>query len=121
MHLGRLAALMVAMTVTLLPATAMGRGRATTPDATPMAVPVRTADAACGACHRGILESYLKTPMGNASGLAEDRLLPGVYRDGPSGMTYGVEQEARGAVLRYAPTAGGGGKDGAARAQEAGG
>ncbi len=67
---------------------------------------MREADAVCGACHREILESYLKTPMANASGLAEDRLLPGTYRDAPSGMEYAVGRDGGGAELRYASAAG---------------
>ena len=57
-------------------------------------VPVREADAVCGACHREILESYLKTPMANASGLATDRLHVGTYQDLPSGMRYAVSGSA---------------------------
>lgn len=69
---------------------------------TQRAVPVREADAVCGRCHREIFESYLKSSMANASGLAEERLLPGRYRDAPSGMEYAVGKDAGGVVLRYA-------------------
>ncbi len=68
----------------------------------PEAMPVRQADAVCGACHRKILESYLKTPMANASGLAVERLLPGSYRDPTSGVQFTISNEADGAWLRFA-------------------
>ncbi len=94
--------MLILLWLVLVPATIAGH--ATTPAVRHRvaAAPVREADAVCGACHREILESYLKTPMANASGLAEDRLLPGTYADGPSGMEYAVSKEADGARLRYA-------------------
>ncbi len=109
----RLAATIVVLWVTLLPGGAMGWERATVPRVGAKAVPVREADAMCGACHREILESYLKTPMANASGLAEDRLIPGTYQDGPSEMDYSVSRDADGALLRYTQRGDGGGAGGA--------
>lgn len=41
--------------------------------------PVRDADAQCAQCHRAIYESYLATPMANASGLASKHLKPTVF------------------------------------------
>jgi hypothetical protein len=52
------------------------------------ATPVRQADAACARCHRQIFDSYLKTPMANASGAASDRMLPGSYHDSSSNVDY---------------------------------
>ena len=43
----------------------------------PQATPVRIADASCEHCHQQIYRSYLLTPMANASGSAERRLIPG--------------------------------------------
>ena len=104
----RLATTIAVLWLTLLPERVMGWGTAAA-GAGVKAAPVRQADAVCGACHREILESYLKTPMANASGLAEDRLLPGTYRDEPSGMMYAVSGGADGASLRYGTKAGGAG------------
>ena len=66
-----------------------------------MAAPVRVADAVCGNCHEAVLQSYLKTPMANASGPATDRLLPGDYRHPLSGAEYAVSRDAGAAVLSY--------------------
>ena len=90
----------VLVMVTLLPGASAGQSQ--------RAMTVREADAPCAGCHREIVESYLKTPMANASGLAEDRLHTGTYRDGPSGMEYTVSRDADGAVLRYAKGSGAG-------------
>ena len=84
----------VLVMLTLLPGGALGQSQ--------RAVTVREADAVCAGCHREIVASYLQTPMANASGLAEDRLHTGTYRDKPSGMEYTVSQDADGAMLRYA-------------------
>ena len=52
------------------------------------ATPVRRADASCEHCHREIYRSYLRTPMANASGSAEGRLIPGIFDHKSSGMEY---------------------------------
>ncbi len=91
----------VVLAVTLLPRGVAGQSQQ-------RAATVREADAVCAGCHREIVESYLKTPMANASGLAEDRLHTGTYRDGPSGMEYTVSRDASGVLLHYAKGAGAG-------------
>ncbi len=65
------------------------------------AASVRQADAVCGQCHAKILESYLKTPMANASGLAAEHLLPGSYQQASAGVDYSVGMEDGRALLRY--------------------
>ena len=62
---------------------------------------VREADAPCGHCHRQIFESYLKTPMANASGLANERLYPGSFRHDPSGVVYAITDQSGQATLAY--------------------
>ncbi len=65
------------------------------------AVPVREADAVCGRCHRDILDSYLKTPMANASGLADERLFAGSYQHQNTGAEYSVSGDPNGALLHF--------------------
>jgi predicted CXXCH cytochrome family protein len=45
-------------------------------------------DQACARCHQKIFDSYQKTPMANASGLAVDGLLPGEFTHAASGVRY---------------------------------
>jgi hypothetical protein len=45
-------------------------------------------DQACARCHQKIFDSYKKTPMANASGLAVDGLLPGEFTHAASGVRY---------------------------------
>lgn len=59
----------------------------------PRATPVRDTDARCASCHREIYESYLKTPMANASGIAVDNLKPTSFVHAPSGVKYSVTDE----------------------------
>jgi hypothetical protein len=59
--------------------------------AAPQATPVRIADAACARCHAQIYQSYLRTPMANASGTAADNLTPGTYSHRASGVAYTLE------------------------------
>ena len=66
------------------------------------AAPVREADAVCGKCHGAILQSYLATPMANASGLAVERLLPGTYKHPSSRVTYSISKLSGQAFLQYA-------------------
>ena len=54
----------------------------------PQATPVRIADASCEHCHQQIYRSYLHTPMANASGSAEGRLIPDTFDHKNSGMEY---------------------------------
>jgi predicted CXXCH cytochrome family protein len=43
---------------------------------------------ACARCHQKIFDSYKKTPMAQASGLAVDGLLPGEFTHAASGVRY---------------------------------
>jgi predicted CXXCH cytochrome family protein len=45
-------------------------------------------DQACARCHQKIYDSYKKTPMAQASGLAVDGLLPGEFTHAASGVHY---------------------------------
>ena len=53
-----------------------------------LATPVKEADARCTRCHQDIVNSYLMTPMANASGIASDRMIPGTYHDPTSSVDY---------------------------------
>src|SRR6187402_2432249 len=66
------------------------------------ATPVREADAACARCHQQIFNSYLKTPMANASGLAGDRWLPGTFHHAPSKTDYRFFTEDGSEWMSYA-------------------
>ena len=68
------------------------------------ATTVREADAVCSQCHRGIFETYLKTPMANASGLASERLTPGTFRHTQSGVIYMVSNQAEPTLGYTLPT-----------------
>ena len=57
----------------------------------PQATPVRVADAACARCHSRIYQTYLQTPMANASGAAVDKLMQGTYLHAASGVAYTIE------------------------------
>jgi predicted CXXCH cytochrome family protein len=65
------------------------------------ATPVRVADAACGKCHQQIFQSYLATPMANASGLAIAGTIPGGFTDKVSEVEYRVFTRDGGAWLAY--------------------
>lgn len=67
------------------------------PKAALKASSVRDLDAACAKCHSEIYQRYTATPMGNASGRAEDGFIPGSYSNATSGITYQVVQQ-QGAV-----------------------
>jgi predicted CXXCH cytochrome family protein len=59
--------------------------------APPQATSVRVADAPCARCHEQIYQTYLHTPMANASGSAADNLTPGTYVHRASGVAYTIE------------------------------
>ncbi|MFC5862321.1 tetratricopeptide repeat protein [Acidicapsa dinghuensis] len=59
----------------------------------PKATSVHEADAKCASCHREIYDSYLKTPMANASGSAAENLKTTSFIHAPSGMKYVVGAE----------------------------
>lgn len=71
-----------------------------------MADTVRQADSACANCHRAIYQSYLKTPMANASGPASDVAIPATFYDASSGVTYHLSNGNDGVWLRYTRTTG---------------
>lgn len=63
--------------------------------------PVREADAACAGCHEKIFQSYLATPMANASGLAGENLHPGTFMHVKSGMEYRIVVNDKQDELQY--------------------
>jgi Flp pilus assembly protein TadD len=63
--------------------------------------PVREADAKCAPCHARIYQSYLNTPMANASGLAVDKLRPGTYVHARSNTEYNIAPRDGGVELAY--------------------
>ncbi len=67
----------------------------------PRATSVRQMDLTCAKCHGQIYESYMKTPMANASGLAEEGFIPGTYTHAASGITYQVTQREGAVWLLY--------------------
>lgn len=66
-----------------------------------LATPVREADAACARCHGTIFNTYLATPMANASGLATEKLHPGTFHHGASSTEYTIDQRNNEAMLSY--------------------
>ena len=56
------------------------------------ATPVKVADASCAQCHRAIYNSYLLTPMANASGPAAERFTTGSYNHALSHVDYTLEK-----------------------------
>jgi predicted CXXCH cytochrome family protein len=63
--------------------------------------PVREADAKCASCHAKIYQSYLETPMANASGRAMEKLRPGTYLHSRSNTEYNIAARAGGVELAY--------------------
>jgi tetratricopeptide (TPR) repeat protein len=51
---------------------------------------VREVDAPCAQCHYRIVQSYLDTPMANASGMALERLHPGAFLHKGSGIEFKI-------------------------------
>jgi predicted CXXCH cytochrome family protein len=77
---------------------------AMTPIVTAAAVeptPVREADAVCARCHAEIFQSYLATPMANASGPAMEKLRPGSFVHTSSGTEYTITAHDDRAELFY--------------------
>jgi Flp pilus assembly protein TadD len=64
-------------------------------------IPVREADAKCAPCHATIYQSYLNTPMANASGMAMDKLRPGTYLHARSNTEYNMAARDGGVELAY--------------------
>jgi hypothetical protein len=52
---------------------------------------VRAADASCRRCHEKVVDSYLATPMANASGRAIDNAKEGAFKKEPSGAEYQLQ------------------------------
>lgn len=61
---------------------------------------------ACSRCHSEIYDSYQKTVMATASGLASDGLITGEFDHKPSGVRYRVFQKDGRARSREALAAG---------------
>lgn len=66
-----------------------------------IATPVRVVDAACAKCHEKIFHAYLGTAMANASGVATDKLVPGVFLHAASHVEYQVFLKNDAAWLSY--------------------
>ena len=66
-----------------------------------IATPVRAADAVCAKCHEKIFHAYLTTPMANASGVATDKLVPGVFLHAASQVRYRVFLKDNAGWLSY--------------------
>ncbi|QNI30259.1 tetratricopeptide repeat protein [Alloacidobacterium dinghuense] len=58
-------------------------------------------DAACAKCHRKIYDSYKRTPMAQASGIAADGLIPGDFLHAASGVHYRLFLQDGRAWLSY--------------------
>lgn len=71
------------------------------PQTPSLATPIRIADAVCAKCHLSIFESYLTTPMANASGLARDGAIPGGFTNDVSGVQFRVFTKNGRAWLSY--------------------
>jgi hypothetical protein len=54
------------------------------------AQPESAGDESCAKCHASIYESYQKTPMAHASGLAIENLIPADFTHGASGVHYRI-------------------------------
>jgi len=54
------------------------------------AQPESVGDEACAKCHTSLYDSYLKTPMAHASGLATENLIPADFTHGLSGVHYRI-------------------------------
>jgi Cytochrome c554 and c-prime len=67
----------------------------------PTVTPVRESDAVCSNCHRQIYDRYMSTPMANASGLAEQGVIPGTYVNSASGVTYQIVEKDGAVWLLY--------------------
>ena len=85
----------------LLPVLVRDRARAATPPAHPSPTQVAEADAVCARCHAEITNRYLGTPHAAASGAAQAKLIPGVYTQPATGVTYTVGEQDGAAFLRF--------------------
>ncbi len=71
------------------------------PLALAQATSVRVADAPCASCHQQIYQSYLRTPMANASGAAADNLKSGTWLHQASGIAYSIQNANGGPALTW--------------------
>ena len=71
------------------------------PAAPTASTPARVADAVCAKCHQQIYETYIETPMANASGLAVDGTIAGGFTDEVSGVKFSVFTKDGDAWLSY--------------------
>jgi predicted CXXCH cytochrome family protein len=71
------------------------------PDAAGQGVQVHDPDAVCASCHREIYERYRRTPMANASGPAQDGLIPADFFHAASGVHYRVYAQGGQVWLSY--------------------
>jgi hypothetical protein len=60
---------------------------------------VRDADARCKTCHASIFETYVRTPMANASGSASEQVHEGTLRRANSGATYEIRRHEKDLIL----------------------
>lgn len=67
----------------------------------PKAASVREMDAKCAKCHSDIYQRYMTTPMGNASGVAEEGFISGSYSNATSGITYQIVRQQGAIWLLY--------------------
>lgn len=74
------------------------------PGALAQATSVRVADAPCARCHEKIYQSYLETPMANASGAAADNLKSGTYLHQASGIAYTIQNASGAPTLTWHDT-----------------
>lgn len=63
--------------------------------------PVREADAVCARCHATIFQSYLATPMANASGPASENFHPGTLTHARSSTEYSISEAGNQVELAY--------------------
>ena len=61
----------------------------------------QTGSEACSGCHSEIYQSYSKTVMAKASGLAADGLITGEFNDNSSGVRYRVHKQDEHAWMNY--------------------
>lgn len=70
-------------------------------EAWPTPATVAQTDAVCAQCHADITSRYLKTPHAAASGGAQANLIPGVFTQVASGVTYTIREQDGVASLSY--------------------
>lgn len=84
--------LLILASIAFRPGTSVHAGQDTT---------ARDPNAACASCHRDIYERYRKTPMANASGPANEGLMPADFLHADSGIHYEVFEQSGKVWLSY--------------------